>query len=84
MTAKAGTKKSSIPKRSYPKVSGSAPPMKCSLSYETAASLEHLINAQSVHATRVAEDENLTALLDSLEQLKPFWTGILRYLENPR
>jgi len=60
----------------------STKPIAFSLSYETAASLEHLINAQSVIAA-AEKEKGRTALADAITRVTPFWNALSAYLANP-
>lgn len=60
----------------------STKPVSFSLSYETAAALEHVLNAQSVIAEK-EKGEGRTALAQSMDKLVPFWNALNVYLANP-
>jgi hypothetical protein len=57
------------------------PPLEFKMSYKTAASLHHLMCAQSVHADR-AEKEGRPALKESFETVLPFFNFVSEYLDK--
>jgi hypothetical protein len=59
----------------------SKPPMPLNLSFETAASLEHVLNGFHVRAQREAT-EGHPSLLEHSRRLEPLWMAITRYLEE--
>ena len=59
------------------------PPLEIRLGYDTAASLQHLILAQMVHADE-AEREGFPAMKEHTQILQPLLNRLSIYLESKR
>jgi hypothetical protein len=74
----------SEPKKTQPKkkkLSTTAPTFQFGLSFDTAASLHHLISAQIVHAQHAA-NEGFPILLECTKTVDKFYIALSNYLDQ--